>query len=62
MLFSPIPLVWTGFRLISIRRAKHEFCNKKGIFSAKSDVITQVFFCCFSRVHTRQYLDFDLSL
>ena len=27
--FSPIPLVWTSFRLISIRMAKNEFFRKK---------------------------------
>ena len=25
--FTPIPLLWTGFRLISIRNAKNEFCK-----------------------------------
>ena len=27
--FSPIPLLWTGYRLISIRMAKNEFFRKK---------------------------------
>ena len=30
--FSPIPLLLTGFRLISIRKAKKEFCKEKGMF------------------------------
>ena len=60
--FSPIPLLWTGFRLISIRIAKNEFCKKKGIFSDQSDVIKQffVFHACakakiyFQRVACKQ--------
>ena len=27
--FSPVSLLWTSFRLISIRMAKNEFCKKK---------------------------------
>ena len=30
---SPISLLWTDFRLISIRLAKNEFCKKKGMSS-----------------------------
>ena len=52
--FSPIPLLWTGFWLISIRMAKNEFCKKKGTFSDQSDVVKQFFY--FSRMRKSQNL------
>ena len=58
--FSPILLLWTSFRLISIRVAKNEFCKKRGIFSDQSDVIKQLF--CFSHMCKSQNLDFSLAL
>ena len=60
LIFSPILLLWTSFRLISIRVAKNEFCKKRGIFSDQSDVIKQLF--CFSHMWKSQNLDFSLAL
>ena len=52
--FSPIPLLWTSFRLISKEWLKMSFA-KKGIFPDNSNVIKQFFFC-FSRMRTSQNL------
>ena len=30
--FSPIPILWTGFRLIRIRMTKNKFCKKRHFF------------------------------
>ena len=57
--FSPF-LLWTSFRLISIRVAKNEFCKKRGIFSDQSDIIKQLF--CFSHMCKSQNLDFSVAL
>ena len=55
-IFSVTPLFKTGFRLISMGMAKKEFYNNKGIFSAKLDIIKQLFYV--SCIPIKQNLDF----
>ena len=56
--FSPIPLLWTSFPLISMvkRMAKNEFCIKQRHSFPTNSVIKQLF--CFSRMRTTQNFDF----
>ena len=53
--FSPIPLLLTGFRLISIQQwLKTSFARKKGILSDQPEKKLY----CFSRMRKSQNLDF----
>ena len=53
--FSPIPLLLTGFRLISIQQwLKTSFARKKGILSDQPEKKLY----CFSRTRKSQNLDF----
>ena len=56
--FSPIPLLLTGFRLISIQQwLKTSFARKKGILSDQPEKKLY----CFSRMRKSQNLDFPPS-